>query len=131
MLRIQRGLPKIALRIFELHSQLSRSNLMILTPTPRLHSQFQHPIDHGRISMLEKQFPNFALFTTLPGRVRLSQSVGCKTTAILHFWRFVANPTHCLSVGQNCLGVGLLTAAPFIPSLNGVPLERGTSRRES
>jgi hypothetical protein len=114
--RIQHGLPKIALRIFELHSQLSRSNLMILTPIPRLHSQFQHPIDHGHISMLEKQFPNFALFTTLLGRVRLSQSVGCKTNTTLHFWRFVANPTHCLSDGQKRSGVELLTAAPFIPT---------------
>jgi hypothetical protein len=129
MLRIQRGLPKIALETFELHSQLSRSNLMILPPIPRLHSQFQHPIDHGHISMLEKQFPNFALFTTLLGRVRLSQSVGCKTTTILHFWRFVANPTHCLSCGQSCLGVGLFTTLAFIPTLNGAPLERGTSRR--
>jgi hypothetical protein len=58
--------------------------------------------------MLEKQFPNFALFTTLLGRVRLSQSVGCKTTSILHFWGFIA--------------------LSFIPSLNRVRLERGTSR---
>jgi hypothetical protein len=102
---------------------------MILTPIPRLHSHFQHPKDHGRISMLETQFPNFALFTTLLGRVRLSQSVGCKTTTTLHFWRFIANPTHCLSDGQNCSGVGLLPALAFIPSLNRVRLERGTSCR--
>ena len=30
-----------------------------------------------------KQFPNFGLFTTLLGRVRLSQSVGCKTNSIV------------------------------------------------
>jgi hypothetical protein len=30
-----------------------------------------------------KQFPNFALFTTLPGRVRLSQSMGCKTSMMI------------------------------------------------
>jgi hypothetical protein len=30
-----------------------------------------------------KQFPNFALFTTLLGRVRLSQSVGCETMLII------------------------------------------------
>jgi hypothetical protein len=30
-----------------------------------------------------KQFPNFALFTTLLGRVRLSQSVGYKTNSIV------------------------------------------------
>jgi hypothetical protein len=93
--------------------------------------------------MLEKQFPNFALFTTLLRRVRLSQSVGCKTTIILHFWRLlrlrsvqvVANPVHCLSFGQICLRVGhfdklsasLLTAAPFMPTLTEA-LERGTSR---
>ncbi len=124
MLRIQRGLPKIALEIFELHSHLSRSNLMILSPTDRLHSQFQHPKDHGHPEMFEKRFPNFALFTMLLGHVRLSQSVSCQTKSIIALWRFVANPAPCLSGGQirkpktaQETGVELLNALAFIPTL--------------
>jgi hypothetical protein len=61
--------------------------------------------------------------------------------SILHFWRFVANPAHCLfaqrllrrNVGQNrsscraVTGVGLLTAAPLIPTLT-LRVQRGASR---
>ena len=50
---------------------------------------------------------------------------------ILHFWRLIANPTHCLSVGQNCSGVGLLAAASSIPTLTWVQVQRGASRLEA
>ena len=63
----------------------------------------------------------------------LSQSLQrlCWLSSILHFWRFIANPTYCLSVGQNCSGVGLLTAVPFIPTLTWVQVQRGASRLEA
>jgi hypothetical protein len=54
---------------------------------------FTHRWLHARAILLgatptngqgSQQFPNIALFTTLPGCVRLSQSVGCKTnTSVL------------------------------------------------
>ncbi len=51
---------------------------MILSPTVRLHLQFQHPKDHGHVL-----FPEFLLFTTLLGPVplrHLGQGLSGKTT---------------------------------------------------
>jgi hypothetical protein len=49
-----------------------------------------------------RQFPNFALFTTLLRRVRLSQSVGCKT-------KYILAQLHAI---LNCLAQGYRTPSP-------------------
>jgi hypothetical protein len=129
MLRIQRGLPKIALGIFELHSHLSRSNPMILSPTERLHSQFQHPKDHGHTERLEKQFPNFALFTMLLRHVRLSQSVGCQTKTIIALVALRRQSHSLFERWSKSFGDWTPQRPGFHPDAHPKRIERGTSRR--
>jgi hypothetical protein len=71
-----------------------------------------------------KPFPNFALFTTLLGRVRLSQSAGCKTNTSVLDNRSEHRKDRVSIFGASTPSID--AGYPCIPTLNGVPLQRGT-----